>query len=141
MRRLSAHHGDATITRAQFRLTGSIDEVAIYSQALSGETIAKHYANGVQGLGYCNLSSVGPIAQWKFDEGSGTDAQDAAGSNDGTISGATWTTDSVSGTSLHFDGTGQVILPSSNTFIPVAKYPDNHIRLVQGRRHKLRRQS
>ena len=36
------------------RLTGSVDEVAIYSQALSGSTIAKHYANGQEGLGYCD---------------------------------------------------------------------------------------
>jgi hypothetical protein len=35
------------------RLTGLIDEVAIYNQALSSATIAKHFSNGLQGLGYC----------------------------------------------------------------------------------------
>ena len=34
-----------------------------------------------------------PLAHWKFDEGSGTTAYDSAGSNDGTIYGATWTLD------------------------------------------------
>jgi hypothetical protein len=35
------------------RLTGIIDEVAIYNQALSGSTIAKQFSDGLQGLGYC----------------------------------------------------------------------------------------
>lgn len=29
-----------------------------------------------------------PLAHWKFDESSGTTAVDSAGSNDGTVSGA-----------------------------------------------------
>jgi hypothetical protein len=35
------------------RIAGLIDEVAIYDQALSSATIAKHFSNGLQGLGYC----------------------------------------------------------------------------------------
>ena len=38
---------------AYHRLTGFIDEVAIYNQALSGSAITKHFSNGLQGLGYC----------------------------------------------------------------------------------------
>ena len=46
-------------------------------------------------------------AYWKFDEGSGNTAYDSSGNGyDGTIYGATWTTDTPSGTgyALNFDG-------------------------------------
>ncbi|MDY6911648.1 MAG: LamG-like jellyroll fold domain-containing protein [Chloroflexota bacterium] len=49
------------------------------------------------------------IAQWHLNEGSGTTAQDAIGGNHGTIFGATWTTDGVSGNALDFDGSGDYI--------------------------------
>lgn len=41
-------------TGTNHRLTGLIDEVAIYDQALSASTIAKQYSNGLQGLGSCD---------------------------------------------------------------------------------------
>ncbi len=44
-----------------------------------------------------------PISYWKFDEGSGRTAYDSAGSNDGTVYGATWTTGKIDG-ALSFDG-------------------------------------
>ncbi|MEK6952938.1 MAG: LamG-like jellyroll fold domain-containing protein [Nanoarchaeota archaeon] len=46
------------------------------------------------------------IAYWKFDEGSSNQVFDeTANNNDGTISGvANWTTDSISGHALEFDG-------------------------------------
>jgi hypothetical protein len=47
--------------------------------------------------------STGPIAHWKFDEGQDSTAYDSAGSNDGTIYGATWTTGQIGG-ALDFDG-------------------------------------
>lgn len=62
-----------------------------------------------------NLSSEeaypGPIAYWKFDEGTGTTAFDSAGSNDGTISSATYTSESqcISGKCLNFDGSNDII--------------------------------
>lgn len=37
------------------------------------------------------------ISHWKFDEGSGTKAYDSAGSNDGIVYGATWTTGKIGG--------------------------------------------
>lgn len=49
-----------------------------------------------------------PVAYWKFDDGTGTTAQDSTtNNNDGTISGATWQTEDmcVSGKCLKFDGT------------------------------------
>ena len=43
------------------------------------------------------------VSWWKFNEGSGVTAYDSAGTNDGTIHGATWTTD-YTGIALDFDG-------------------------------------
>jgi O-glycosyl hydrolase len=54
--------------------------------------------------------SQNPIAHWKFDEGSGTTAQDSSGKgNTGTISGvAAWTTGKF-GNALSFDGTNDYV--------------------------------
>jgi hypothetical protein len=49
------------------------------------------------------IGADGLIAHWKFDEGAGGTAYDSAGSNDGTIYGAAWTTGTVDG-ALRFDG-------------------------------------
>jgi hypothetical protein len=46
---------------------------------------------------------AGMLSYWRFDEGSGTTAYDAVGSNDGTINGANWV-DGVTGKGLSFDG-------------------------------------
>jgi hypothetical protein len=60
------------------------------------------------GLGLV-LTSVASAAEpnlvgwWTFDEGSGTTAYDSAGSNDGTIYGAQWTSGQIGG-ALSFDG-------------------------------------
>ena len=39
-----------------FYYNGTIDELAIYHRALSPEEIQQHYENGLNGLGYCELS-------------------------------------------------------------------------------------
>jgi hypothetical protein len=46
---------------------GSIDNVRIYNRALSAEEVRYHYNKG------------GPVAEWKFDEGSGTTVYDSSG--------------------------------------------------------------
>ena len=57
----------------------------------------------------------GLISTWHFNEGSGTTAFDATGSNNGVISGASWT-DGISGDALDFDGNGgNVTIPNSST--------------------------
>lgn len=67
------------------------------------------------------LSGVGSelIAHYTFDEGSGTTANDSAGSNTGTINGATWTSGKVGG-ALEFDGNDHITfnedLPNSYPF-------------------------
>jgi hypothetical protein len=43
------------------------------------------------------------VGWWKFDEGSGPIAVDSAGTNDGTVSGATWTAGQIDD-ALSFDG-------------------------------------
>lgn len=52
-----------------------------------------------------NVSNL--VSLWKFNEGSGAIAYDSAGANDGTIYGATWTTDHT-GIALDFDGNDYV---------------------------------
>jgi len=70
--------------------------------------------------------SAGPVAYWKFDDASGTSAQDATvNNNDGTITGATWQTEDqcISGKCLYFDNsTSQVAVadPSSGSLDPTS---------------------
>jgi len=71
---------------------GSIDDVRIYNRALSDDEIRQLY------------NQKKPVLEMKFDEGSGTVARDESfNHNDGTISGATWTT-GKNGGALAFDG-------------------------------------
>lgn len=53
----------------------------------------------------------GPIAFWKFDEGTGGTANDSIQNNNGNITGAVWQTEDqcVSGKCLYFDGNGDYI--------------------------------
>ncbi|MDD3003242.1 MAG: DUF2341 domain-containing protein, partial [Candidatus Shapirobacteria bacterium] len=63
----------------------------------------------------------GPIAYWKFDEGSDTTAYDSTtNQNNGTISGATWQTEDqcISGKCLYFNGdTTQRVISDDNVLI------------------------
>ena len=54
-----------------------------------------------------------PVACWTFDEGSGTVAHDAAGTNHGTVHGAQWTTGKIGG-ALRFDGVDDYVDCGSN---------------------------
>ncbi len=80
--------------------SGSIDDVRIYNRALSAEEVRYHYNHG------------GPVAEWKFDEGSGQKAFDSTeNNNNGWLGGTsaveasdpTWTTGKYGG-ALSFDG-------------------------------------
>jgi hypothetical protein len=77
---------------------GSIDDVRIYDRALSALEIMELYVP----------AESGPIAHWKLDEGTGSVAYDSAGTNDGTIYGADWTTGQLGG-ALDFDGGGDCV--------------------------------
>jgi len=74
-----------------YHFKGMIDEVRIYSRALSTEEIRTHSREGL-------------AACWRFDEGKGTTARDSSGNgNRGAIHGAEWTV-GKSGNALKFDG-------------------------------------
>jgi len=69
---------------------GKIDEPAIYLTELTSDQVTTIYNQGVPG----DISSLNPVAWYRFEEGSGTTAIDAgSGGNDATISGATYSTD------------------------------------------------
>ena len=73
-------------------LNSSLDEVAIFNtdQTANVSTI---YNSGVPG----DLSSLSPLHWYRFEEGSGTTATDSGtGGNNGTISGATYSTSTPS---------------------------------------------
>lgn len=60
------------------------------------------------------IANAALVAQWKFDETSGTTAQDSAGSKTGTlINGAGWT-GGVSGNALNLDGVNDYVTVADN---------------------------
>jgi len=79
-------------------LDGLIDEVAIWTSALTSSEITALYNSGY-GLdassNSCNYTSSSNLqGYWKFNEGTGTSTADGStNSNAGTIYGATWSTD------------------------------------------------
>lgn len=76
---------------------GLIDDVRIYNYARTQSQILE------------DMQSTGgpptPVGYWKFDEGSGSTANDSSGnSNNGTITGASWINEGRVGKALYFDG-------------------------------------
>lgn len=89
-------------------LSGKIDEVRIYNRALSDAEVRYHYNRG------------GPVAQWKFDEGSGSTVYDSTeNNNDGTMyymstsTGGGWANGQF-GTALSFDGVDDYVSLGNN---------------------------
>jgi hypothetical protein len=61
---------------------------------------------------------TGLVAAYAFDEGSGSTVHDASGNgNNGTISGATWSTSGKYGDALSFNGTSAMVTVSSSTLL------------------------
>ncbi|MDD5518382.1 MAG: LamG domain-containing protein, partial [Candidatus Omnitrophica bacterium] len=88
---------------------GTIDEARVYSRALSAAEIRYHYNRG------------GPVAHWKFDEGSGTTVYDStSNNNDGTMyymstsTGGGWV-QGKNGTALSFDGSDDYVQVSADS--------------------------
>jgi hypothetical protein len=85
-------------------LDGTIKDIA--NNAINGSII-------IAGTFGVDVPS-GAVAYWKFDEGSGSTANDSAGANNGIVYGATWTT-GKSGSALSFDGVDDYItIPDNN---------------------------
>jgi hypothetical protein len=59
-----------------------------------------------------------PVARWKLDDATGTLASDCIGTNNGTISGATWTTGKIRGGLLFNGSTDYVSIPDGVQFRP-----------------------
>ena len=71
-------------------------------------------------VGVCLLvltsTSLGDlVGHWTFDEGQGNIAYDSASNNDGTITGANWTTNGKNGGALSFDGNNDYVQIPNNT--------------------------
>ena len=72
---------------------GLMDEIAVFSSALSDSDVATIYNSGIPG----DLTDLSPAGWWRMGDnnsGSGTTITDqGSGSNDGTLNGATFSTD------------------------------------------------
>ncbi|HEC81506.1 MAG TPA: LamG domain-containing protein [Thermoplasmatales archaeon] len=117
---------DFEINRDNSRYNGKIDEVRIYDRVLSESEIQQLYN---QGGGGNQPPTEGLVGYWSFDEGSGSIAHDYSGNgNDGTIYGASWTTDTPSGNgyALSFDGINDYVDCGND----VSLNPENEITLA-----------
>lgn len=122
-----AASGDVTTTSGALRIGGTpvfpdewfdglIDEVRVYNRALATEEIQTDKNTSVSGLPSVPLPE-GLVGAWGFDEGSGNGVGDKSDAdNDGTISGATWSSSGKFGGALSFDGTDdRVVVPGSGS--------------------------
>ena len=73
--------------------------------------------NTVKGGLWSFTTWAAPISHWKFDEGSGTDANDSAGNNHGALVGdPQWVPGKIGSYALEFDGSGDYVeMPDSNS--------------------------
>ncbi len=112
---------------------GSLDDFRFYNRALSTTEISDIYNSpgAIASVDY-EVSNPDPnfnpeekfngqpVAQWKFDEGTGTIANNSVEGNlPGSISGATWQTEDlcVGGKCLFFDGTDDVVTVTNQDII------------------------
>jgi hypothetical protein len=93
--------GSSGGTCADQYFTGKIDEVAVWNDELTSAEVTTIYNSGYSldvSTDSGNYESADNLTgYYRFNEGSGTSLQDnSSNSNTGTITGATWTTGSVS---------------------------------------------
>jgi len=86
---------------------GSISDVAIYDFAFTQGSAKLHYDLGIADEYAQSIAQDTPIAWWRLDESSGTEALDYVGANEGTYNG-TYTLDQAglvsTGKSVNFNG-------------------------------------
>jgi parallel beta-helix repeat protein len=114
---------DASPTMSNLTIVDNRFGIEAYAGAQPDITNCIFYNNTNGDLSGCEAqyslvqdsTTDGLIAHWKFDEGTGTTAYDSAGTNHGTIYGATWTTGVLNG-ALDFDGSDDdVTVPSDDS--------------------------
>jgi len=95
---------------------GKIDEVKVYSRALSPEEVLQEYNAGSvvhvggEAASYDPWGGNPPIAWWQFDEYTGSTAYDRSGNdNDGTLQNDTTWAHGKYGSALYFDGDGDSV--------------------------------
>ncbi|MFH1046826.1 MAG: LamG domain-containing protein, partial [Patescibacteria group bacterium] len=81
------------------------------SLADNGDVFRLRLALDVEGddLPAVNDPPAGAVSHWNFDEGSGAVARDSVSTSDGTVLDANWTSSSVSGMALDFNGSSSVV--------------------------------
>jgi hypothetical protein len=115
---------------------GFIQTVRIYrDKALSAAEVATLY-NAGRGTAIANIPSVtGCTAEYLFNEGTGSTLTDTVAANNGTISGATWSKDTMSGSiMLKYM---PIMLPNEQvssylSFFLVDFINNNNLRLITG---------
>ena len=116
---LSRHSSIGTFNQSTSgAFPGIIDDVRVYSRALSASEIQALYQSGAGDKLSSADSQADPLEKglagyWKLDDGSGGSAADATGNgNTGTLSGGpTWTGGKIGG-ALTFNGTNQYVSTS-----------------------------
>lgn len=114
---------------------GRVDEVKIYNFALTADQVKTEYNQGkALVVGYeqgadvstgleSSLAGNSPVAEWKFDEGTGTTANDTAGGlNPGIFTnGPTWplTNNCIQGRCVDLDGTNQYVDAGTNSALDI----------------------
>jgi len=87
-------------------MDGDLDDITIFDTALDASEINRLYTGD-----WLNPLVPPALADYRFEEGSGLTAGDSNNGMDGTISGATFVTDSMDGSySLNFDGTDDEVV-------------------------------
>ncbi len=123
--------GERTDSWASGWTNGIIDDVKIYSRALSPDEVKQHYLQtqsqyyddfNTQPSAYVGVEDSpdnGLVGYWKFDEASGTSAKDESGlGNTGTWTGTanvTWNASGKFGNAMSFDGVDDYVNVASGT--------------------------
>jgi prepilin-type N-terminal cleavage/methylation domain-containing protein len=99
---------NAILESSKQKLSGGDDKTSV-----DGGDSYSTYEIGTD-LSLSPYKDTGLVAYWRMDEGTGSTTKDDAASNTGTITGATWRSESdcISGNCLYFDGTDYITTPS-----------------------------
>ena len=103
---------------------GVIDELRVYNRALDPSEIVTDMNTPVEPMprrdgaatSTGRIADAHLVASYAFDAGAGTEVMDSSGhGNDGTITGATWTTEGKYGPALSFGGGDVVRVPAARS--------------------------